>query len=167
MSGAGGDWTLVQTGTSCAFYTLIPAFVFRVQTRPGPPIRTLSSKFRQYREADIGYPRFSCATLPGRFGATAPEWHLVSAPSAEIKPEIYCTSIRQRERSFFRQIIFGNHWLKRAVANSLRAYTTPHPAVKSSQPRCAYALQTAKVDKNISFFVGKQKKSMLFCNNLT
>ncbi len=118
-------------------------------------------------EAIMGYPRFSCATLPGRFGATAPEWHLVSAPGAEIKPEIYCTSIRQRERSFFRQIIFGNHWLKRAVANSLRAYTTPHPAVKSSQPRCAYALQTAKVDKNISFFVGKQKKSMLFCNNLT
>ena len=162
MSGAGGDWTLVQTGTSCAFYTLIPAFGFRVQTRPGPPICTLSSKSHPQREAVMSYPRFSCATLPGRFGATAPEWHLVSAPGAEIKPEIYCTSIRQRERSCFRQIIFGNHWLKRAVANSLRAYTTPHPAVKSSQPRCAYAFWIAKVVKNIPFLLGNRKKVCYF-----
>ena len=107
FGGAGGDWTLVQTGTSCAFYTLIPAFGFRVQTRPGPPICTLSSKFHPQREAIMSYPRFCCATLPGRFGATAPEWHLVSAPSAEIKPVIYCASIRQRERNCFRQI---NSW---------------------------------------------------------
>ena len=42
--GAGGSRTLVQTGKPYAFYTLIPAFVFRVPTRPGPPIVTLAPK---------------------------------------------------------------------------------------------------------------------------
>ena len=43
--GAGGNRTLVQTGKPYAFYTLIPAFGFRVAARPGPPTATLSSKF--------------------------------------------------------------------------------------------------------------------------
>lgn len=43
LGGAGGNRTLVQTGKSYAFYMLIPAFGFRVQARPGPPTRTLSS----------------------------------------------------------------------------------------------------------------------------
>ena len=43
--GAGGNRTLVQTGKPYAFYTLIPAFGFRVRARPGPPTRTLSFKF--------------------------------------------------------------------------------------------------------------------------
>ena len=48
-----------------------------------------------------------CATEPESFRAWTSEWHLVSAPGAEIKPVIYCTSIRQRERKCFRQI---NSW---------------------------------------------------------
>ena len=44
LSGAGGDWTLVQTRKPYAFYMLIPAFGFRAATRPGPPIAALSSK---------------------------------------------------------------------------------------------------------------------------
>ena len=42
--GAGGNRTLVQTGKPYAFYTLIPAFGFRAQTRPEPPIYALSFK---------------------------------------------------------------------------------------------------------------------------
>ena len=55
-------------------------------------------------------PRLSpncCATEPESFRAWTSEWHPVSAPGAEIKPVIYCTSIRQRERKCFRQI---NSW---------------------------------------------------------
>ena len=48
-----------------------------------------------------------CATEPESFRAWTSEWHPVSAPGAEIKPVIYCTSIRQRERKCFRQI---NSW---------------------------------------------------------
>ena len=43
--GAGGNRTLVQTGKPYAFYTLIPAFDFRAQARPGPPTCALSFKF--------------------------------------------------------------------------------------------------------------------------
>ena len=54
---------------------------------------------------------------------------------------IYYTSIKQRERKFFRQIIVEDHVLKRAINDSLRAYTTSHPAVKSmSAPdECLFA----------------------------
>jgi len=44
ICGAGGNRTLVQTGKPYAFYTLIPAFGFRAQTRPEPPIYALSFK---------------------------------------------------------------------------------------------------------------------------
>lgn len=51
--GAGGSRTLVQTGKPYAFYMLIPAFVFRIMTRPGPPIMTLSPEFH----LPVGAPR--------------------------------------------------------------------------------------------------------------
>ena len=56
-------------------------------------------------EAINSYFRFYCTTISTSFGKTAFGWCLVSAPCAEIKP-IYCASIRQRERSCFRQLIF-------------------------------------------------------------
>lgn len=63
---------------------------------------------------------------------------------------IYYTSIKQRERKCFRQIIVGDHGLKRAISDSLRAYTTSHPAVKSMSAPMSYVLfAAAKVDKNI------------------
>ena len=43
-SGAGGNWTLVQTRKPYAFYTLIPDCGFRDTPRPGPPSASLSSK---------------------------------------------------------------------------------------------------------------------------
>ena len=55
--GAGGSRTRVQTGKPYAFYTLIPAFGFRVAARPGPPTTTLSSKVsRQQRGLQTLFP---------------------------------------------------------------------------------------------------------------
>ena len=62
-------------------------------------------KFRPQREAAKDYLRVCCTTISTSFGNRAFGWCLVSAPCAEIKP-IYCTSIRQRERNCFRQLIF-------------------------------------------------------------
>ena len=64
QGGAGGIRTHVQTGKQHAFYTLIPAFDFRIAARPGPPTATLSSKFHPCNEAYIDYFRFSCTAKP-------------------------------------------------------------------------------------------------------
>lgn len=115
QGGAGGSRTLVQTGKPYAFYTLIPAFGFRVAARPGPPTATLSSKFHPPTEALTDYSRFVCTAYSKRFGTTAFERCLVPSPGDGIKPIIYCASIRQRERNCFRQL---NCW-------SLRLWSQP------------------------------------------
>ena len=103
-SGAGGSRTLVQTGKPYAFYMLIPAFGFRAPTRPGPPIVALSSKFSSAaRGCGRLFPIF-LHRLTLRFGTTSLERCLVLSPGDGIKPVIYCTSIRQRERSCFRHL---------------------------------------------------------------
>ena len=104
-SGAGGSRTLVQTGKPYAFYTLIPAFGFRMPTRPG-------------------------------FGTTSLERRLVSPPCREIKLAIYYTSIKQRERILFRQLIFPQLRLWREP-RSLRVLTYHlDPLSNPVNPRC-------------------------------
>ena len=105
VCGAGGSRTRVQTGKPYAFYTFIPDFGFRAAARPGPPTDALSSKISfANRGLDKLFPiylhRFTL-----RFGTSSLERCLVLSPSDWIEPVIYCTSIRQRERSFFRQLI--------------------------------------------------------------
>ena len=46
-SGAGGDWTLVQTGKPCAFYTLIPDLVFEHKQDLDHQLAPYSLKIRQ------------------------------------------------------------------------------------------------------------------------
>ena len=78
---------------------------FRTAARPGPPTAVLpSKKFRQRCEVTRDYSRFSLHRLISGFGKTSSERCLVPAPSAGIKPVTYCTSVRQRERSCFRQL---------------------------------------------------------------
>ena len=104
--GAGGIRTLVQTGKPYAFYMLIPAFVFRAAARPGPPTDALSSKISfGHRGLPKLFPIY-LHRLTLRFGTTSLERCLVPSPCDGIKPVIYYASIRQRERSFFRQLIF-------------------------------------------------------------
>ena len=53
----------------------------------------------------FNYLRFICTAGSNRFEATASGRCLVSATVAEIKLSIYYTSIKQRERKNFRQLI--------------------------------------------------------------
>ena len=62
-------------------------------------------KFHRGIEAYNDYFRFICTAWPTRFGTTSVERCLVPSPCDGIKPVIYCTSIRQRERNCFRQLI--------------------------------------------------------------
>ena len=106
ISGAGGNRTLVRTRKPYAFYTLIPAFGFRSSARPGPPTDALSSKFHQHTEACASYFRFTCTAISIRFGTTSIERCLVLPPCRRIKLIIYYASIKQRERTLFRQLNF-------------------------------------------------------------
>ena len=56
-------------------------------------------------EAYTNYFRFNLHRFILRFGTTSLEQCLVQLSNSRIKPVIYCTSIRQRERNYFRQLI--------------------------------------------------------------
>ena len=134
--GGGGSRTLVQTGKPYAFYTLIPAFGFRASTRPGPPIDALAPEFHPCIGAYRDYSRFNLRRLILRFGTTSLERRLVLSPCKRIKPVIYCTSIRQRERNSFRQLIFPQLRLWREP-RSLRVLTYHlNPLSNPVNPRC-------------------------------
>ena len=136
LRGAGGIRTLVQTGKPYAFYTLIPDFGFRAPTRPGPPIDALAPKSHPCIGACKNYFRFSLRRLIFGFGTTSSERRLVLLPCKRIKPVIYCTSIRQRERNCFRQLIFPQLRLWREP-RSLRVLTYHlNPLSNPVNPRC-------------------------------
>ena len=104
--GAGGFRTHVQTGKYCAFYTFISAFICQIITRPEPPIITLVFKVSS-KNQDLFrlFPIFLHHWIHW-FGTRSLEWCLVPLPCNGIKLVIYYTSIKQRERSYFRQLIF-------------------------------------------------------------
>ena len=95
-----------HTLSTCLFWPLI--FVQRQdpdhQSQPYP------LKFHTCIKAYTSYFRFNSIASPKSFGTTVFERCLVPSPGDGIKPVIYCTSIRQRERNYFRQI---NFWLLR------------------------------------------------------
>lgn len=63
-------------------------------------------KFRRRGGARADYSRFNRTADSECFGTRASGRCLVLSPCDWIKPVIYCTSIRQRERNCFRQINF-------------------------------------------------------------
>ena len=85
---------------------LILAFGFRDATRPRPPIATLSSKISPGRRGTPWLFPIYLHRWTLRFGTTSLERCLVPSPCDGIKPVIYCSSIRQRERNCFRQLNF-------------------------------------------------------------
>ena len=96
---------------------------FRAMTRPGPPIITLFSKTSSYGRDSRG----TISDLPAPLYLPDSEQHpeercLVPLPSRGIKPVIYCTSIRQRERTVFRQLIVRPNGLW-SIQPSLRMLT--------------------------------------------
>ena len=87
-----------------------------------------------------------------RFGTTSLERCLVPLPGRRIKPVIYCTSIRQRERSCFRQLIVRPNGLW-SLQPSLRMLTY-HLVLPSNPVKPKYDIavsgckDTKKQDKN-------------------
>ena len=137
-SGAGGSRTLVQTGKPYAFYTLIPAFGFRVPTRPGPPIDTLAPEFHPQVGALEDYSRFNLRRWIFGFGTTSSERRLVLLPGRRIKLAIYCTSIKQREHTHCCQLIIRQLGLWREPT-SLRVLTYHlNPLSNPVNPRCRF-----------------------------
>ena len=57
-------------------------------------------------EAYTDYFRLNLHRLLSGFGTTSSERCLVQLSNSWIKPVTYCTSVRQRERNCFRQLIF-------------------------------------------------------------
>ena len=102
--GAGGIRTLVQTGKQHAFYMLIPDFIFVHRQDPDHQPTPYSLKLHLNIETWTDYFRFTCTAGSRRFGTTSLGRCLVPSPGDGIKPVIYCTSIRQRERNCFRQL---------------------------------------------------------------
>ena len=56
--------------------------------------------------AAVGYSRFNLHRLISGFGTTSSERCLVALSHSAIRPVTYYTSVRQRERNCFRQLIF-------------------------------------------------------------
>ena len=81
-------------------------FDFRATARPKPPTATLSPESHPDIGACLNYSRFTCAADSRRFGTTSLERRLVPSPGDGIKLKIYYTSIKQRERNCFRQLIW-------------------------------------------------------------
>ena len=79
---------------------------FRATARPKPPTATLSPESHPDIGACLNYSRFTCAADSRRFGTTSLERRLVPSPGDGIKLKIYYTSIKQRERNCFRQLIW-------------------------------------------------------------
>jgi len=102
--GPAGSRTPVRTRKPYAFYTLIPAFIFVPWQDLDHQPRPYLLKFHLTSGALQGYFRFSLHRLISGFGTTSSERCLVPLSDSRIKPVIYCTSIRQRERSCFRQL---------------------------------------------------------------
>ena len=64
-SGAGGDWTLVQTWNQWAFYMLSPWIGFRDKTGPRQPILPLVPKSRnRVGTTQLLFPNFSAPPCP-------------------------------------------------------------------------------------------------------
>ena len=91
-------------------------------------------KFHYPCGAAESYFRFILHRWISGFGTTSSERCLVASPCDAIKPVTYCTSVRQRERNCFRQLIFVHHWLWSRMNVAPHAYTPSRLAVKSSQP---------------------------------
>ena len=119
---------------------------FRAVTRPKPPITALFPK----TSSNSRDARWTISEIPAPLYLSDSEPHpkercLVVLPSRTIKPVIYCTSIRQRERTLFRQLIVRPNGLW-SIQPSLRMLTY-HLGLLSNpvNPKIMERIQSAKV----------------------
>ena len=132
LCGAGRSRTAVQTVNRCAFYMLIRWLVVGVAPDIGTQGHPYPLKFHRHSEEPCRLSRLSLHLLvssrrSGRLGD-------VSFPRlARELSRTYCASVRQRERSCFRQLlcrVCGQGFWR----VSLHAYKPIIPAVKTKQP---------------------------------
>ena len=98
---------------------LIPLLVFVPRKGTNALNATLSPKASPCcRSADKAIPKLLSTPCPGRNQESPPAGCLVPSPCEGIKPVIYCASIRQRERSCFRQLIFCSQDLRASLRGS-------------------------------------------------
>ena len=113
---------------------LISDFGFRASTRPEPPIDALASKFSpEERDRLLTIPDISAPLWPLSLRERGCERCPVPSPCKGIKL-IYCTSIKQRERTLFRQL---NCWPMRlwsTTAVTPHAYIPYHPLSNPVSP---------------------------------
>ena len=141
----------------------------RTVTRPKPPITALSSKTSSPSRGS----QETISDLPAPLYLPDSEQHpeercLVLSPCKRIKPVIYCTSIRQRERTLFRQLIYfvspincSTDVIMESTAVTPHAYVPSQPAVKSSQPQANFGrIRSAKV---VSFPETSKLSAAFFC----
>ena len=88
--------------STCLSQTLV--FVRRQDL--GHPPAPYPLKFHPRHGAAVGYSRFYLHRLISGFGTTSSERCLVTLSHSAIRPVTYYTSVRQRERNCFRQLIF-------------------------------------------------------------
>ena len=70
------------------------------------------------RSADMTIPKLLSTSFPGRNQESPPARCLVRSPCVRIEPVTYCASIRQRERSCFRQLLFCSQDLRASLRGS-------------------------------------------------
>ena len=136
--GAGGNRTLVQTWNQYAFYVRSLRLVFEDgqagTTKPPliPKSFAQTSGRRQY------YSRYTCTAGSISLGKRTIGRCLVPATVAGIKL-IYCTSIKQRERSCFRHLnLLMSLFKERGHHRSARLHTASTRCQNRSAPSGSY-----------------------------
>ena len=131
--GAGGSRTLVQTRNNHAFYILILLLFFELCKETDILIATLSPKAsRRCRSFRVAIPKLLSTSLPDRNREAPSARCLVLSPCERMKL-VYYTSTKQRERMYFRQLIFCSQDLRA----SLRGSVCLHNPSTSCQNRSA------------------------------
>jgi len=162
VCGAGGNRTLVQTSDKCAFYMLSLLLVFEnnqgISTRVKPYFLNLTKVPELY----FGQPEI--VALHGRTGIR--QIHPRNVPSplprAAIKP-IYYNSIRQQERSCFRQLKSLKPSFTGCVTWPDMLTNPPGPLSKPGSP--IMICRAAKVIKTIRFYKLKMFKTIGFLDS--
>ncbi len=108
-----GSWTRVQTRKPYVFYMFSSILVFVIWQDLNHPTISLSFLKFHYAIKDWhNYFWFNCTTmLISLRKKQLIKWCPVPTPRIGIKQLTYCTSIRQRERKYFRQLVF-DQWIK-------------------------------------------------------
>ena len=141
---------------------LIPLLVF-VPSKGANALNTaLSPKVSPCcRSADKAIPKLISTSCSGRNQESPPARCLVRSPCVRIKPVIYYASIRQRERSCFRQLIFCSQDLRASLRGSACLHDNSSCCQNHTSPQRTDGKGTT-IFRNLAR--GKEK-NLVLCSN--